>query len=135
MNLNHPEVKELISSWQNELREKTGNSVVLLTTYIPSSKITLPELKRIICEYVGVAPDQVVHSSRYAKQVLARHLIAFYAREHFGYSFSEIADELNRKDHTTILKNIRKVKSYIEIGDKSICYLISAINAEMEKYK
>ena len=136
MNLNHPEVKDLINKWQKELREKTNNNVVLLTAFIPgTSKISLNELKQIICKYTGVSYENVLHRSKYGRQVLTRQLISFYAREHFGYSFSEIAADLKRKDHTTILKSIRKVKGYIETGDQAICDLMVKINLEMEKYQ
>jgi chromosomal replication initiator protein len=62
---------------------------------------------------------------------LARQVVMYILREEFNYKLEEIARILNRKDHTTVIHAVDKIKSKTMIQDgfhAQISKIISAIN-------
>ena len=46
-----------------------------------------------------------------------RHLIMFILREHYKFTFKEIANLLQRKDHSTVIYAVNKIGSQLFIKD------------------
>ena len=132
MNLNQPEVKNLINKWQNELRQIVGDDVEL-TAYRPSKKMKFGELKQIICKSTDVTPEKLVQKRRFTEQVEARYLLCLFAWEYLEMSLTEIAKELHYKDHTSVMSGIRKIHGFMDIKDERVCELVNKIESEINK--
>ena len=63
----------------------------------------LERILRLVCEELGVPPEELRGSSRRGEIVQARQIAAFLARETTGESWTRIAEALGRNDHTTVL--------------------------------
>ncbi len=79
-------------------------------------KIKPKELISIISKEFDVPKNQILGQTRKAEIALARQVAMFIMREDFGYKLEEIAEMLKRKDHTTIMHGIDKIKGMLELN-------------------
>lgn len=67
-----------------------------------------------VCDVMDL-PERVVLGRRRSYRVaLARHIAAYLMRQHCRMGLTEIARQLNRRDHTTAFHAIRRIKSGID---------------------
>lgn len=71
-------------------------------------------IKTIAKEYQITSKD-ILSRSRKAEIAFARQVVMYLLREEFGMKLEEIAKTLNRKDHTTVIHAVDKIKSKLEI--------------------
>jgi chromosomal replication initiation ATPase DnaA len=139
MNLNSPQIKGLINEWQKELRKKTTQKVILVAIVPEDYRIPFEEMVSIICKVTSVPFEKAMarksDGDRKNGKVLTRHLIAYYARKNYDYSYSLIGELLGGQDHTTIINATRKIRDLIESGDKVVCDAVVRINVAIEKQK
>ena len=76
-----------------------------------------------VCKYFKQNPEKVLGNIRYKELVYCRHLVAFFLRKKTKLSLKEIASFLRRRNHTTIINPLEKMKVYSEIY-KNINYEI-----------
>jgi chromosomal replication initiation ATPase DnaA len=134
MNIKQPEVKEQIERWQSELRSQTNEKVVLVA-YDPTEIIPFEIVKHIICKVTGVPFRLAVSKSQKGNIVLTRHFIAYFARKDYKIIHREIAETLERKDHTTIVSSVRYLQNLIDTKDEVVCNVLEEIYKEIEAYK
>lgn len=82
----------------------------------PARPVRVGEILRAVCEELGVEASEVLGSSRHKRVVLARSLAAYLARQLTTLSFPEIARELARPNHSTVITACRRVATQIETG-------------------
>jgi chromosomal replication initiator protein len=71
----------------------------------------------VVCEKLGVQPTDVLGSGRHRLVVFARSLCALLARNLTTRSFPEIARDLNRKNHSTIVTAAQRTQKMIDAGE------------------
>lgn len=139
MNLNNPEIKDLIYGWQKELRKKTSPKVILVAILPEDYCIPFEDMVRVICKVTNVPFEKAIvknnFGDRKTNKVLTRHLISYFARKNYDYAYSEIGEYLGGQDHTTIMNGARRIRELIESGDKVVCDAIVRINLAIEKQK
>jgi chromosomal replication initiator protein len=69
----------------------------------PVQAPALERIVRMVCDELGVPPDELLGGSRRGEVVQARQIAVFLAREATGESWQRIAQALGRADHTTVL--------------------------------
>jgi chromosomal replication initiator protein len=69
----------------------------------PVQTPALERIVRMVCDELGVPPDELLGGSRRGEVVQARQIAVFLAREATGESWQRIAQALGRADHTTVL--------------------------------
>ena len=82
------------------------------------SKVITPQLIiDTVCEQYGVRKEDVVSKKRNAEIVLPRQIIMYLCREHTDSSLEEIGKILGKKDHTTVMSGVDKIKSMKSYDD------------------
>lgn len=71
----------------------------------------------VVCEMLGVQPSDVLGTGRHRLVVLARSVTALLARDLTTRSFPEIARDLHRKNHSTIVTASQRVQKLIDAGE------------------
>jgi chromosomal replication initiator protein len=80
-------------------------------------QIKLPQILKIISKEFDVTVKDIKGPRRTKDVALARQVAMFILREEFNYKLEQIANFLNRKDHTTVLHAVDKIKSKMMIQD------------------
>jgi len=76
-------------------------------------KISPDDVLKTICSYYNLKPSQIKSSTRVSNFVFPRQLIMYILREHLKMKQEEIARFLKRKDHTTIIHGVEKIRQTI----------------------
>ncbi len=76
--------------------------------------VSVREIAARVCARLGVAPDEVFGRSKHRRVVLARSLTAYLARQMTTRSFPEIARELNRPNHSTVVTAVGRYALQVE---------------------
>ena len=79
----------------------------------PTKRATVQTVVRAVCSYYDVRPNILRGSSRIESVALARQVCMYILRETLGVTLTKVADELKRKDHTTIIHGVEKVRSLL----------------------
>ncbi len=86
--------------------------------YPDKTKVITPALiMDTVCEQYGTKKEDIVSKKRNAEIVLPRQIIMYLCREHTDASLEEIGRILGKKDHTTVMSGINKIKSMIAYDD------------------
>ena len=86
--------------------------------YPDKTKVITPSLIiDTVCEQYGTKKEDIVSKKRNAEIVLPRQIIMYLCREHTDASLEEIGRILGKKDHTTVMSGIDKIKSMIAYDD------------------
>lgn len=80
-------------------------------------KIKPPQIIKIVAKEFSVTSKDIIGITRKADIAFARQVVMYFLREDFGYKLEDIAKTLNRKDHTTVIHALDKIKSKIKIDD------------------
>jgi chromosomal replication initiator protein len=87
------------------------------------------DLIRIVSKEFQVTSKDVLSRSRKSDIAFARQVIMYLLREDFGYKLEDVAELLNRKDHTTVMHGVDKIKSKVQL-DKGFEEQIQSIRAQ-----
>ena len=86
--------------------------------YPDKTKVITPSLIiDTVCEQYGTKKEDIVSKKRNAEIVLPRQIIMYLCREHTDASLEEIGRILGKKDHTTVMSGISKIKTMISYDD------------------
>lgn len=84
-----------------------------LRAYLVEAQPSAPSLEQIVqlvCDEMGISPEELTSSSRRGEVVQARQVAVFLAREATGEPWTRIAEALGRTDHTTVLHAYRQLQ-------------------------
>ena len=100
--------------------------------YPDKSKIITPQLiVDTVCEQYGAKKEDITSKKRNAEIVLPRQVIMYLCREYTDASLEEIGKLLGKKDHTTVMSGISKIKSmivYDEDLNKNLDIIVKKLN-------
>lgn len=68
----------------------------------------------------GVTAEELTSRSKATRLTKARHLLAYLCRAHGGMTYQQIADAMNRADHTTAMHAVRKVSAAITTDGEAV---------------
>ena len=82
-----------------------------------SKRLTSNDIINKVCEIYGYSPTMVCGKLRWKKLVEARMVISHILRndKYLSMSLKSIGFMLGRRDHTTIIHNIRTIEDYIDV--------------------
>lgn len=75
--------------------------------------ITADEIIDVVSQYYKVPVEQIMGRKRSSSIVLPRHICIFLIRKYSDLSLKEIAEKMNRKDHSTIIHSVNKIEKMI----------------------
>ena len=103
--------------------------------YPDKSKVITPQLIiDTVCEQYGVKKDDIISKKRQAEIVLPRQIIMYLCRENTEASLEEIGKLLGKKDHTTVISGINKIKKLTALDDdlnKNIDIIMKKLNPSL----
>ena len=106
-------------------RKGAGASIETL-----GSQLVIQQLVDHVCEHFRVSSSDIMSRTREPDIVLPRHVCMYLMQQELKMSSPKIARVLNRKDHTTILHGIKKIKHQQEINPE-LRESIEAIQANL----
>lgn len=80
-------------------------------TLTKRKKVSVPQVIKLVAKEFDLSVVDLKGSRRTKEVAMARQVCMYLLREELHYKLEEIAKFLNRKDHTTIIHGIEKVKS------------------------
>lgn len=96
--------------------------------------LTCQNLLSVISFVSGQPEEEILGGSRSRSLVLCRHVYYHIAREKMGLKLAQIGLFFKR-DHTTIIHGLRKIKDMVSIEDEITCQFIEQVNnCIREKY-
>ena len=99
------------------------------------TKVITPSLiVDTVCEQYGTKKEDIVSKKRNAEIVLPRQIIMYLCREYTDTSLEEIGRILGKKDHTTVMSGINKIKQMKTIDDdlnKNLDVIIKKLNPSL----
>ena len=103
--------------------------------YPDKSKVITPQLIiDTVCEQYGTKKEDILSKKRNSDIVLPRQIIMYLCRIHTDSSLEEIGKLLGKKDHTTVMNGINKIKKKITVDDelnKNIDIIMKKINPSL----
>ena len=88
----------------NDVKELIKNSSK------PKKMISVQELLKIVAEFYGLAPDNLIDKTRRKEVVRPRQIAMYILREDFNISFPTIGEKMGGRDHTTVIHSCDKVR-------------------------
>lgn len=80
-------------------------------------KIKAPQVIKQVAQEFNISAKDIKGPRRTADLAFARQVCMYLLREDFGYKLEEVAALLNRKDHTTVIHAVDKVKSRLMLDE------------------
>ncbi len=81
--------------------------------------IRMEEIADAVCDTLGVSKAEVMGNGRHKRVVLARSMIALLARRLTTRSFPEIARDLRRPSHSSIVTACKRISAQIERNEEA----------------
>ncbi|SDB65627.1 MULTISPECIES: chromosomal replication initiator protein DnaA [unclassified Butyrivibrio] len=82
-----------------------------------SKVITIPLIISTVCEQYGVKQEDIASKKRNKEIVLPRQIAMYLARELTDSPLEEIGKSLGKKDHTTVMSGINKIKDLLSVDE------------------
>ena len=95
-----------------------------------SKVITIPLIISTVCEQYGIKQEDVTSKKRHKEIVLPRQIIMYLSREYTESPLEEIGRALGKKDHTTVMSGINKIKDLLE-GDNEVSRTVDIIKKKL----
>ena len=103
--------------------------------YPDKSKVITPQLIiDTVCEQYGSKKEDIFSKRRNSERVLPRQVIMYLCREHTDASLEEIGKLLGKKDHTTVMSGINKIKKQMTFDEelnKNLDIIMKKINPSL----
>ena len=75
---------------------------------------TLEHISRVVADEFGIEPEDLRSSSKLKKIARPRQIVMYHCSKHTDQTLVSIAQKLKRKNHTTVMHGIRKIKELFE---------------------
>jgi chromosomal replication initiator protein len=93
--------------------------------------ISIRAIQEKVCEHFRIKLDDLLGTRRDARFALPRQIAMFLARDLTLHSLKQIADDFNKKDHTTVIHAIRKIEE--SLSDATIRDNIETIRQRLDQ--
>ena len=91
-----------------QLAEETLKDIISPDTPM---EITPSFIVKVVAEHFGITQEDIISKKRNSEFVIPRQICMYMIREYTTTSLESIAKMLNKKDHTTILHDVKKIES------------------------
>ena len=129
-------LKKVIASY----RLNTGSELNMDLAADALKDIIYPDAKRevtpnliidIVCEHYNVSPDDIISKKRNSEFVQPRQVIMYLCRDLIGTPLQTIGKVLGKKDHTTVMHGVEKIKNELENGNDELRNKIDIIKKKI----
>lgn len=70
---------------------------------------TLEEILQDVCDAMGITVKEIKNRRRFRKLSIPRQIYGYVAKIHTNKSYNDISNVVGYNDHTTVIKNNKKV--------------------------
>lgn len=112
-----------------ELAENLVGNIVT----VPKNDISIPKIKKTVCEYFGLSDDALLSSSRKREVVQARQIAMYLSRNLTSSSLDNIGSQIGGKNHATVLYACNTVSDLMET-EKSLRQHVNEIEKLLKNY-
>jgi len=92
--------------------------------------VAVAEIVEAVSRRLGLSPRDVRSPRRAQPLARARHLIAYLAHDHAGFSLPALGQALGKRDHTTVLHSVRKARELVS-EDDAFAHLARTLRREL----
>jgi len=95
--------------------------------------ISAEDIIKVVCDYFKVNETQIKGRKRDASIVLPRHIAIYLIKKYTNLSLKDIARQIGKKDHSTIIHSINKIERLIKIDQNlstDVMNIISLLNVD-----
>ena len=85
----------------------------------------------VVAEHYHLKPEDIVSKRRNSELVLPRQVMMYLCRELTDTSYINIAKLLGKKDHTTVMHGVEKIKNELENGNDELRNKIDIIKKKI----
>lgn len=78
-----------------------------------SNMITFDRIVDVVCQECNASKEAIMSNRRNADIVYPRHIIMYLAYDMLGITYQQIANNLHRSDHTTVISGCKKIEEDI----------------------
>ena len=78
-----------------------------------SNMITFDRIVDVVCQECNASKEAIMSNKRNAEIVYPRHIIMYLAYDMLGITYQQIAHNLHRSDHTTVISGCKKIEADI----------------------
>lgn len=118
----------LLSCYAKVVAQNTGEFAPVLTKadverhlraqsaqeQLAAERLPTPDMvMEVVCSYYKIKPIHLKQANRTEDISRARHVLMYLLREKLGLNYETIAHTIKRKDHTTIIHGVSKIKQTI----------------------
>lgn len=93
---------------------ESTNSLLRRIVRVSEAAADIPTIQRAVASYFGIKLSDLLSANRSQKFVVPRHIAMFLAKELTSSPVTEIAESFGKKDHTTVMHAISKVRELLE---------------------
>lgn len=83
-----------------------------------SQTVTPKRIAEVVCDHYGIQLSLVASRKKNAECVVPRQVIMYLCREYTDATLDSIARLLNKKDHSTVMHGVDKIKEDLETNEK-----------------
>lgn len=87
------------------------NRIIGADSHSKREKVKVPTVLRAVSKHFQVTVKDLKSSQRTKEIALARQTAMYILREELGYNLQDVAEYLQRSDHTTVMHAVDKIKS------------------------
>lgn len=81
---------------------------------LSTKEVSVKRIKELIGAKYGVSVKAMESKQRFAKVTTARHVAMFLTKDILGDSLNKIGKQFGGRDHSTVLKGIRKIEQHVK---------------------
>ncbi len=105
----------------NNVAVTLDNAKIALKDMIYPNKnevLTPEKIMSVVCEHYDVKPSVITSNKKDSDIVLPRQIIMYLCKNYTDCTLEMIAKFLNKKDHTTVMHGIKKIKNDLDHNDE-----------------
>ena len=99
---------------------------------VPAQSLDLNAIQKAVAAHFGIKLSELMSQDRSQRLVVPRHIAMYLSRELLGSATTEIAEAFGRKNHTTVMHAVEKVKELIE-KDASTRAIINELKRKLDQ--
>lgn len=111
---------------------ESTNSHLRRMIRIPAQSLDLNTIQKAVATHFGIKLTELMSQDRSQRLVVPRHIAMYLGRELLGSATTEIAEAFGRKNHTTVMHAVEKVKELIE-KDASTRAIINELKRKLDQ--
>ncbi|MEN9528978.1 MAG: hypothetical protein RI932_851 [Pseudomonadota bacterium] len=111
---------------------ESTNSHLRRMIRIPTQSLDLNAIQKAVAAHFGIKLTELLAQDRSQRLVIPRHIAMYLSRELLGSATTEIAEAFGRKNHTTVMHAVEKVKELIE-KDASTRAIVNELKRKLDQ--